>query len=534
MDMLAPRDALIPFEAPEAHLAGLDAEALERLIVTASDVALVIDEGGVIRDLAFGGAGFTGDDCRIRRGRAWRDTVTEETRPKIDALLEAARADGAPRWRQVNHVAADGSSVPVLYSVVRLGAAPAEASRAPTGSPAADPLEHALEQPAADASDRPSGGETGPTAPTAPTAPAAPAGARLVAVGRDLRSVATLQRRLVEAQQSMERDYARLRHAETRYRLLFQNSAEAVAIVDAESRRVVEANAAALALFGDSARGATRRSFLDLFEPEDAPRVEALISAVRASGRADAARARLAGGGPERPVAATLFRQEGAALLLVRLGQEAPGLGSDERLATLSNLSKLIESAPDAVVLTDLSGAVLFANAAFLDMAQIAAEGQAIGQSVDRWLGRPGIDFDVLAGNLRAHGSVRSYDTILRDGLGGSEEVAVSAVAVLDGAPPCFGFVLRLGAKPGWAEGRAAEKLPRSVEQLTQLIGRVPLRDIVRETTDVIERLCIEAALELTGDNRASAAELLGLSRQSLYVKLRRYGLGDLDGDPEE
>ena len=35
-------------------------------------------------------------------------------------------------------------------------------------------------------------------------------------------------------------------------------------------------------------------------------------------------------------------------------------------------------------------------------------------------------------------------------------------------------------------------------------------------------------ALEITGDNRASAAEILGLSRQSLYAKLRRYGLGEL------
>jgi DNA-binding NtrC family response regulator len=43
----------------------------------------------------------------------------------------------------------------------------------------------------------------------------------------------------------------------------------------------------------------------------------------------------------------------------------------------------------------------------------------------------------------------------------------------------------------------------------------------------MIEKLCIEAALELTGDNRASAAEMLGLSRQSLYVKLRRYGIAD-------
>ena len=30
----------------------------------------------------------------------------------------------------------------------------------------------------------------------------------------------------------------------------------------------------------------------------------------------------------------------------------------------------------------------------------------------------------------------------------------------------------------------------------------------------------------LAGNNRASAAEMLGLSRQSLYVKLRRYGIG--------
>ena len=69
--------------------------------------------------------------------------------------------------------------------------------------------------------------------------------------------------------------------------------------------------------------------------------------------------------------------------------------------------------------------------------------------------------------------------------------------------------------------------------QLTELVGRVSLKDLVRETTDVVEQLCIEAALELTGDNRASAAEMLGLSRQSLYAKLRRYGLGDLDGDDE-
>ena len=72
-----------------------------------------------------------------------------------------------------------------------------------------------------------------------------------------------------------------------------------------------------------------------------------------------------------------------------------------------------------------------------------------------------------------------------------------------------------------------SHQLPHSTKQLTELVGRVPMKTIERETTDLIERLCIEAALELVGENRASAAEMLGLSRQGLYVKLRRYGLVD-------
>ncbi len=61
---------------------------------------------------------------------------------------------------------------------------------------------------------------------------------------------------------------------------------------------------------------------------------------------------------------------------------------------------------------------------------------------------------------------------------------------------------------------------------MTELVGRVPLEDMVRETTDLSERPCIEAALELAGDNRASTAEMPGRSRQSLDRNLRRFGIG--------
>ena len=71
----------------------------------------------------------------------------------------------------------------------------------------------------------------------------------------------------------------------------------------------------------------------------------------------------------------------------------------------------------------------------------------------------------------------------------------------------------------------------RSLQQLKELVGRVALKELVRESAELIERMCIEAALEVSGNNRASAAQLLGLSRQTLYSKLRRHGLAEFDGD---
>jgi DNA-binding NtrC family response regulator len=61
---------------------------------------------------------------------------------------------------------------------------------------------------------------------------------------------------------------------------------------------------------------------------------------------------------------------------------------------------------------------------------------------------------------------------------------------------------------------------------MTSLVGRVSLPELLRETAELVERHFIEAALELTHDNRTAAAEVLGLSRQSLYIKLRRHKLG--------
>lgn len=177
---------------------------------------------------------------------------------------------------------------------------------------------------------------------------------------------------------------------------------------------------------------------------------------------------------------------------------------------------------------------MLSANSAFAALAELAHAEQARGEMLDRWLGRPGVDMGVLLANLRQRGAVRMFATVLRTEHGTTADVEISATALTGAAPPCFSFAIRDVSHRLAAEPRPGAALPRSVEQLAELIGRVSLKELVRDATDVIERLCIETALEMTGDNRALAADMLGLSRQSLYVKLRRYGLGDLSEEKIE
>jgi len=63
------------------------------------------------------------------------------------------------------------------------------------------------------------------------------------------------------------------------------------------------------------------------------------------------------------------------------------------------------------------------------------------------------------------------------------------------------------------------------------LVDSIPLLELVRDSSGLIERHCIEGALERVHGNRTAAAEILGMSRQSLYAKLSRYGIG---GNGEE
>ncbi len=481
-------------------IADIDARAANRLLGTASDVVLILDRDGQVLDVhvpdeqlaALLGSGW--------RGRAWRELVTPEGRDKVDALLADARSGAPARWRQVNHAVTGRDDVPVSYTALSL-----------TDTP-------------------------GPRKPA------------LLALGRDLRATAQLQRRLVDAQQAMERDYWRFREAETRYRTLFQTAAEAVLIADGLSLKVLEANPAAEGLFGRGPGRLAGLALLALFDSGAQSRLQQLLAATR-SGALDAslerARARLAPGASapadaEYEVSVAVFRQQQSAQLLVRVrpaataptgGRRATRAGSPPAPDSHAHLLEAYErQTAEALAFTDAQGRILRANAAFASLAQLASPDAARGELLDRWLGRTGVELNVLLTNLRNSTVVAAFPTVLRGEVGVEHEVEVSATRLDAGPTPALAFSIRDIERRIEGAERSATPLGRSPTELTELVGRVPMKDIVAETAEVIEQLCIETALQMTHNNRALAAQFLGLSRQSLYVKLRRYDLGGPDG----
>lgn len=102
-----------------------------------------------------------------------------------------------------------------------------------------------------------------------------------------------------------------------------------------------------------------------------------------------------------------------------------------------------------------------------------------------------------------------------------------------DRSEPTLGFVIRDISRVDTMRKAPLHTNEESNRNVMELVGSATLKEIVSETTDVVEKMCIETAVSLTRNNRVAAAEMLGLSRQSLYVKLRKYGLLNKDGDGE-
>lgn len=349
-----------------------------------------------------------------------------------------------------------------------------------------------------------------------------PDGAILM-LGRDLRPISEMQQQLVKAQIALERDYETQREYDTRFRVLMEATRDPVLYVSVASGKIVEANPAAAVLLNRKRDELVGSTFAQEFDGQRKGEVIEHLSSAALSDGAGAISLQARRSKASVSAIPTLFRAAGERLLLVRL--EGPDEAERAPDGLAHHLAGLYEAGADAIVFSDKDGAILTANEAFLNLVDAAHALTVRGRSLADFLSRGSVDLKVLLENAARSGQMKMYATKLSGQYGGQRAVEISTTHLDDQHHPAFAFIMRDASRADAVRVPTSGPGEDSVRSVMELVGSATLKDIVAETTDVVEKMCIETAVELTNNNRVAAAEMLGLSRQSLYVKLRKYDL---------
>ncbi len=440
----------------------------------ASDVAIVIDTEGVIRSVADGGAALS-PSIAGWVGRRWVDTATPDSQRKLQSLLEEARqGSGAARRREVNHPGPGGSDIPVAWSAIRLG-------------------------------------QQGP----------------VVAVGRDLRAVVAIQQRFLAAQQDLERDYWRRRETENRYQRLFQVASDAVLVLDASTQELLECNDTARLMFPGIGLGEGQGPGSGRPWPSGLPRlaraaVAELLVAAATSDRAAEIRVRALPDSAACAMSATPFRVGDRLQLLVRARRELPG-GVDA--ADLRHAANVVETTPDAVVVTDSSGRVQLANPSFVALVDRGDEAHLRGHLLSELTGDQHGRWSELLERARTQGMAQMEPLHLNVGAV-STATRVNAALLTDGEQEAVGFVMQV-LSPGATPAVAATPLWTELAEAASRLGTAPLESLLTEVTLAAERHLVKRAWALSAGRVDEWAALLGQSVEGLHLRLQRLGLDE-------
>jgi len=459
-------------------------EQFNEIVTTAADLAIVLDTQGTVKSVIVNPLNPTLGQLDHWKDRDIREFMAEDSLSKLEAQLEAYRGGKARTVDaiEVNHYDDSNWEFPVRYTLHKAGS---------------DDI--------------------------------------ILMLGRDLRPIAELQHRLVKAQLALEKDYETHRDYETRYRVIMEATHDALILVDVSSGRIIDANSAAAQILGTDPDSLTGSAFTQEFDGRR--RGEFIEGLVISAGdeTASAVLATTRRGKAEVVLHPIVFRAAGEKTLLCRIEpkQSANALASDLSQA----LGALFQFGPDAVVFTDMNGVIRSVNDAFLGLCDAGHVVDVKGKSLADFLSRGSVDLKVLTENAARSGKMRLYATRLDSTHGSQLSVEISATHLNAGGIPGYAFVFRDASRMEMVRDQSptlpgpAPVSDDAMRNVMDLVGSAPLKDIVSATTDVVEKMCIETAVELTDNNRVAAAEMLGLSRQSLYVKLRKFGLLKKSGD---
>lgn len=455
----------------------IDSDLLSEIVATAADLSLLIKADGRITSVMVNPHHLAFGQLQSWTGKHISEVVTEESFEKLVKRLDAiSRPNAKTLAVELNHADQNIWEFPIRYSMHKVG------------------------------SDN-----------------------SILMLGRDMRPIAEMQQQLVMAQIALERDYEAQREMDTRYRVLMEATQDAIVLLAMNNGRIADLNAAAAAMLGGSRQDLIGAAIAQEFEGRR--RGEFLESLSNIASADSVSPVELVARRSQRKlrVVPRLFRAAGERLMLCRL--ESHEHFNPAQNETADNLERLFHEGVDAIVFLEQDGAINSANEAFLKLTDSTQLSNVRGKSLAEFLVRGSVDMRVILDNAKRARQLRLYATKILNEFNGQISVEISATYLVDRPKPGFGLIVRDSSRSELLRRPGFGSSDEAMRGVMDLVGSSTLKDIVAETTDVVEKMCIQTAVELTRNNRVAAAEMLGLSRQSLYVKLRKFGLLSKDDE---
>ena len=440
------------------------------VILRASDISLLIDTAGLILEVIYNTENKNLGNVEHWRTRNVRDFITKESALKLEEVLNLSSRKNEKIEKdiiQLNHIKNGSEDFPIQYSI------------------------------------HPTGVKN-----------------QILLFGRDLTLIAQAQQELMKTQLKFEREYDRYRAFDTKYRVILEQCGSAFIIAD-EKGQLIDFNKKAVAITEKA--NLSQMMLEDLFDLGTGIDILGELEALNKNTPSTALNVRVKENSKELQLKGTFFRSNDGVHTLIRLSSSSSQKASHSK--EKNYLSDLYQKTSDAFVFIDAAGKIVDTNESFLILTEYPNIDEVVGKLFSDFLRNSTTDLKILTDNSKRLGKIRNYATDFITTFGSKIPVTISSTWVSNEDDDFYGFILRDSSNVEFEKQNDNEK--HSWEATTKLVGSAPLKELVAQTGDIAERICLETALNLANNNKVAAAELLSLSRQSLYVKLRKHNLLD-------
>ena len=343
----------------------------------------------------------------------------------------------------------------------------------------------------------------------------------VILIGNDLSPVAEIQKKFVNSQLALEREYSRYRSFETKYKALIEFSEEPLFLLDGVTGKILNLNDSAAKIINEKRDKLVGKSLSKFFNfKNDNEFIELLKSD-------EIVKNYNSNKNIKSKFQSSIFRAENEVCIIVRLQKENEVKVKENELNNI--LSKFYDNTRYGIVFTDSIGTIKYVNDSFISLCKIENQQLLIERPFSDFLARGIIDMKVLIEATLENGSTMPFKTQLISNYDIKTEIEITSTKTSINFVDYICFLI--SHRPNESEPETENNINENVvsekatKKIMKLVGSAPLKDLVADTSDIVEKICIETALKMTKNNRVATAEMLNLSRQSLYVKLRKYNL---------